>query len=68
VIQPIKSLSDSKFESCSCGGCYCLALTTNGGLYGWGLNIKGQLGLGHTDDVIKPQYISIHADDDKKVA
>ena len=63
-IQPIKALSDSKIESIACGGCFCYALTTNGGLYSWGVNVKGQLGLGHYDDTFKPQYVNFRIDDD----
>ena len=37
----------------SCGSNHCLALTLNGGLYGWGDNSRGQVGCGqHKGNVI----------------
>eukprot|EP00826_Nyctotherus_ovalis_P007055 TRINITY_DN11737_c0_g1_i4.p1 TRINITY_DN11737_c0_g1~~TRINITY_DN11737_c0_g1_i4.p1 ORF type:complete len:240 (+),score=39.80 TRINITY_DN11737_c0_g1_i4:71-790(+) len=37
--------------------CHSFALTTEGGVYSWGLNLKGQLGLGHFEDVQEPTLV-----------
>ncbi len=42
----------------ACGSCHSFALTTEGALYSWGLNLKGQLGLGSTDNVSEPTLIT----------
>lgn len=44
-------------ETIACGGGHVLALTTRGDLYGWGLNDKGQLGLGHNRNQLKPVIV-----------
>ncbi len=41
----------------ACGSCHSVALTTEGSLYSWGLNLKGQLGLGNSDNALEPSLI-----------
>ena len=38
----------------SCGAEHSLALTTEGELYSWGLNFKGQLGVGDFENKAEP--------------
>ena len=42
----------------SCGSCHCFALTTEGALYSWGLNLKGQLGTGNYDNATEPVLLA----------
>ena len=44
-------------ESVACGSCHNLALTTDNEVFGWGLNIKGQLGTGSYESIYEPQLI-----------
>ena len=41
----------------SAGGFHTAAITSDGTLYTWGNNSRGQLGLGHTDSVDGPQKV-----------
>lgn len=43
-----------KVDSVSCGWQHTLALTPNGFVFGWGLNVFGQLGLGDFVDRSEP--------------
>lgn len=47
-----KSVTKDRFVDVACGFGHCLALTETGRVYTWGINMKGQLGLGD----IKPRY------------
>lgn len=47
----------------SCGEHHSMALTRDGNLYVWGLNEKGQLGLGHTDNKNTPQLLTDYVAD-----
>jgi len=58
VLQEISTLAGQTIEMAACGSCHSVALTTDGTLYSWGLNLKGQLGLGHFDNVSEPISIS----------
>ncbi|XP_005090313.3 protein RCC2 [Aplysia californica] len=40
-----------------CCAAHCVAITSEGTLYSWGRNEKGQLGLGHTDRQDVPQVV-----------
>jgi alpha-tubulin suppressor-like RCC1 family protein len=51
LIQPIK------FSKLSIGGGHILAISTENKLYSWGLNIFGQLGLGHTENIDQPTLV-----------
>jgi alpha-tubulin suppressor-like RCC1 family protein len=42
----------------ACGSCHAFALTTEGSLYSWGLNLKGQLGLGTYENAFEPTLIN----------
>uniref|UniRef100_A0A8C6WPR2 Regulator of chromosome condensation 1 n=1 Tax=Neogobius melanostomus TaxID=47308 RepID=A0A8C6WPR2_9GOBI len=47
--QPVKSLSELPLEQVAAGGEHSLCLTVSGGVFSWGRNCSGQLGLGdHT--------------------
>lgn len=50
----IPSLKEFKIASVTCGTDHTFALTTKGEVFSWGLNLKGQLGLGHYDNVSTP--------------
>lgn len=45
------------FEQISTGSDHCFALTQEGELYSWGLNFKGQLGLGDYENRYEPYLI-----------
>jgi len=57
-LRDIPSLADQSIESAACGSCHSFALTTEGNVYSWGLNLKGQLGLGHFEDVQEPTLVA----------
>lgn len=42
----------------ACGDTHTLAVTDDGGLYTFGRNQNGQLGLGHTNDGLSPQLVT----------
>ena len=46
-----------KFRKLSLGGGHTLGLTLDNKVYSWGLNIFGQLGLGHNDNVDRPTLV-----------
>jgi len=46
------------FQQISTGSDHCFALTEAGELYSWGLNFKGQLGLGDYDNRYQPDFVS----------
>jgi alpha-tubulin suppressor-like RCC1 family protein len=58
-LQVIKQLAGHKIEAVACGGCSSFALTTSGSLYSWGLNIKGQLGIGGNKEAFLPQHATV---------
>ncbi|OMJ95254.1 hypothetical protein SteCoe_1469 [Stentor coeruleus] len=53
----VSCLQLKKIESVYCGSEHTLALTNEGEIYSWGLNIKGQLGLGDTNSRNTPTLI-----------
>ena len=53
----IPKLLSIKCAKLSLGAEHCIALTNNNILYGWGLNIFGQLGLGHNESISSPTVI-----------
>ena len=46
-----------KFKKLSLGGGHTLGISTDNKLYTWGLNIFGQLGLGHNDNIPQPTMV-----------
>ena len=48
---------DKTFEQVSCGSEHSFAISTDGDLYSWGLNFKGQLGLGDFENRYEPQLV-----------
>ena len=46
-----------KFKQLSLGGGHVLGLSIDNKLYSWGLNVFGQLGLGHNDNVDHPTLV-----------
>lgn len=56
-LQEVSALAGLSIEATACGSCHSFALTTEGRVYSWGLNLKGQLGLGHFEDVQEPTLV-----------
>lgn len=56
--QVIATLSGHFIEDISVGAEHTLAVSSNGDVFGWGNNVDGQLGLGHTNNVRTPQLIT----------
>lgn len=55
---PSKTLNPGEsFVAIACGAFHNVALTSQGGVFSWGLNDYGQLGLGTTASVTAPQRI-----------
>ena len=50
-------ISQIKFIKLSLGGGHILGLSNNKKLYSWGLNIFGQLGLGHNENIDQPTLV-----------
>jgi len=48
----IDILNDKNIIQISCGSCHSLALTSEGVVYGWGINEKGEIGCGGNEDII----------------
>ena len=53
----IPLLSPIKFKQISLGGGHVLGISNEGKLFSWGLNIFGQLGLGHNNNVSQPTLV-----------
>uniref|UniRef100_A0A3Q2FPX5 RCC1-like domain-containing protein n=1 Tax=Cyprinodon variegatus TaxID=28743 RepID=A0A3Q2FPX5_CYPVA len=56
--QQVRSLSSVPVVQISAGGDHSFALSVSGGVFGWGRNNCGQLGLGGTKDVFTPTCVS----------
>ncbi len=54
---PIHALKDMKIMAVHCGAYHSFVQNAKGELYAFGLNLKGQLGLGSTDDKKKPVLV-----------
>ncbi|MCP4753859.1 MAG: hypothetical protein GY866_23490 [Proteobacteria bacterium] len=52
----------SKWKSISAGAEYSLAVRFDGTLWAWGINSRGQLGLGTQDSELVPRQVGTHAD------
>ena len=50
-------LSQIKFKKLSLGGGHALGISNDNKLFSWGLNIFGQLGLGHNDNIDQPTLV-----------
>lgn len=53
-----QDLENVEFKSISCSKTSSLAISSNGKLYAWGSNHRGQLGLGHYNDVLEPTLVT----------
>ena len=53
----IPLLSQIKFKKISLGGGHVLGISNESKLFSWGLNIFGQLGLGHNNNISQPTLI-----------
>jgi len=56
--QKITALKGKRVVDIACGQQHSLAVTDNGEVYGWGLNVFGQLGLGDTKDRLVPAQLT----------
>lgn len=52
--QQIVSLQDQAVVQVACGETHSLALCKNGSIFGWGMSLYGQLGLGFSSDSFEP--------------
>ena len=69
--QPLISLLGKQFSQISLGKEHCIAVTTDGNLYAWGSNSRGQLGLPVKSTEKKVEFISLGhepAPDEESVA
>ena len=59
VLQPVgvSAQTQVQFDQVACGSEHSMALTTDGDLYSWGLNFKGQLGVGDFENRAQPLLI-----------
>ena len=53
----IPLLSQIKFKQISLGGGHILGISNEGNLFSWGLNLFGQLGLGHNNNISQPTLV-----------
>jgi alpha-tubulin suppressor-like RCC1 family protein len=63
VTSPVWIAQDSTWKSVSCGNNVCLAVNTDGTLWGWGDGYNGQLGQGE-DETFALEPVQIGIDDD----
>ncbi|XP_038161517.1 probable E3 ubiquitin-protein ligase HERC4 [Cyprinodon tularosa] len=56
--QQVRSLSSVPVVQIFAGGDHSFALSVSGGVFGWGRNNCGQLGLGGTKDIFTPTCVS----------
>ena len=66
-LTPQRVGSDSDWEAVSGGDDYSLAMKSDGTLYAWGKNDRGQLGIGSTDNETTPRQVG-NAGDWKAIA
>jgi E3 ubiquitin-protein ligase HERC4 len=57
VPQPIECLLSLPIRFIACGGNHCILVSNSGAVYAWGQNLKGQLGLGDTENRPYPTQI-----------
>lgn len=61
VLQPVLvgggAAQPLQFDQVACGSEHSMALTTDGELYSWGLNFKGQLGVGDFENRPQPLLV-----------
>ena len=62
----IEGEENKKWKQISAGGSHSLAIDEDGNLWSWGLNSKGQLGIGTNDDKLVPTKITIEEEQNKK--
>lgn len=55
---PVRSLSEIQVKKMVCGDSHCMAIPEGHGIWSWGRNHVGELGLGHTNDVLAPVKIA----------
>lgn len=58
IPRAIKGLKGLEIKQIACGDSHCLAVTGDGEVHSWGRNQNGQLGLGHTEDVLVPNKVA----------
>lgn len=55
--QKIKALEGIKVVELSCGQQHSACVTEDGRIFTWGLNVFGQLGLGHLEEQLEPKHV-----------
>ena len=54
---------DIKFKDIACGSYHSMALAISEDLYTWGVNTRGQLGHGNTNNMMKPQKVAFFSEE-----
>jgi len=54
---PVRLPKNAEVSMVKCGQGHCLALVDNAKVYGWGMNDRGQLGLGNFVDACPPMVV-----------
>ena len=57
VLQPAQQQAQLQFDQVACGSEHSMALSADGDLYSWGLNFKGQLGVGDFENRAQPLLV-----------
>ena len=59
ILRPVDATVYVKFASVSCGQDHCVAVSSEGQVFTWGSNSRGQLGLGHSENRFRPTLVCI---------
>ena len=60
---PTQVIGDTtSWKAVACGGDFTMAVSTQGGLFGWGYNGDGQLGVGDTGERVVPARVGVRED------
>ena len=57
MLRPVDATVYVKFASISCGQDHCVAVSSEGQVFTWGSNSRGQLGLGDSENRFRPTLV-----------
>ena len=57
MLRPVDATVYVKFTSISCGQDHCVAVSSEGQVFTWGSNSRGQLGLGDSENRFRPTLV-----------